>query len=87
MKILFYDTKNYDKESFNNTLKSFPEIEIEYTKSDLDPRTANLAKGFSLEMSVQRAKAYISGALAAMLDLGNGSGPLDHGFAVRGEYI
>lgn len=46
MKILFYDTKNYDKESFEETRKAFPEIEIEYTKSDLDPRTAALAAGF-----------------------------------------
>lgn len=46
MKILFYDTKSYDKRSFDEALKSFPEIEIEYTKSDLDPRTAALAKGF-----------------------------------------
>lgn len=41
---------------------------------------ANLAKGFSLAESVQRAKDYISGALAAMLDLGTGSGPLNHAF-------
>ena len=46
MKILFYDTKNYDQESFDSTLSSFPSIEIEYTKSDLDPRTAALAEGF-----------------------------------------
>lgn len=48
MKILFYDTKNYDKESFQDTLKAggFPGITIEYTKSDLDPRTAALADGF-----------------------------------------
>lgn len=46
MKILFYDTKSYDKESFQNTLKAFPDIEMEYTKSDLDPRTAALAEGF-----------------------------------------
>ena len=46
MKILFYDTKSYDKRSFDSTLKNFPQIEIEYTKSDLDPRTAALAKGF-----------------------------------------
>ncbi len=46
MKILFYDTKSYDKESFQNTLKNFPGIEIEYTKSDLDARTAALAAGF-----------------------------------------
>lgn len=44
---------------------------------------SNLAKGYSLETSVERAKAYVSGALEAMLDLGNGSGPMDHGFALR----
>ena len=47
---------------------------------------ANLAKGFSLAESVQRAKNYISGALAAMLDLGSGSGPMDHAFDLQGEY-
>lgn len=46
MKILFYDTKSYDKDSFDATLQQFPGIEIEYTKSDLDPRTAALAEGF-----------------------------------------
>lgn len=46
MKILFYDTKSYDKESFQDTLKNYPDITIEYTKSDLDPRTAALAEGF-----------------------------------------
>lgn len=47
---------------------------------------ANLAKGFTLTESVQRAKAYISGALAAMLDLGKGSGPMNHAFDLQGEY-
>lgn len=47
---------------------------------------ANLAKGYSLEESVQRAKTYISGALAAMLDLGKGSGPMHHGFALTGDF-
>ncbi|ETP71856.1 phosphomethylpyrimidine kinase [Lachnospiraceae bacterium JC7] len=47
---------------------------------------SNLAKGYDLETSVRYAKNYISGALAAMLDLGKGSGPMDHGFAVKGEY-
>ncbi len=46
MKILFYDTKNYDRESFNAVLGGYPGISIEYTKSDLDPRTAALAEGF-----------------------------------------
>ena len=47
---------------------------------------SNLAKGFSLAESVQRAKNYISGALAAMLDLGKGSGPMNHAFDLQGEY-
>ncbi len=46
MKILFYDTKSYDKDSFQESLKNFPNIAIEYTKSDLDPRTAALSEGF-----------------------------------------
>lgn len=45
MKILFYDTKNYDKSSFQDALASYPGFEIEYIKSDLDPRTAALAEG------------------------------------------
>ena len=47
---------------------------------------ANLAKGYGLEAAVERAKAYISGALAAMLDLGHGSGPMNHAFDLRSEY-
>ena len=47
---------------------------------------SNLAKGRDLETSVRYAKNYISGALAAMLDLGKGSGPMNHAFAVEGEY-
>ena len=47
---------------------------------------ANLAKGFSLTESVQRAKDYLSGALAAMLDLGKGSGPMDHAFDLQGQW-
>ena len=47
---------------------------------------SNLAKGFDLDTSVERAKKYISGALAAMLDLGKGSGPMNHGFAIQNEF-
>lgn len=47
---------------------------------------SNLAKGFALAESVQRAKEYISGALSAMLDLGSGSGPMNHAFDLRGQY-
>lgn len=47
---------------------------------------SNLAKGKSLEEAVKSAKNYISGALAAGLDLGKGSGPMDHGFDIKGSY-
>lgn len=47
---------------------------------------ANLAKGAELALAVERAKAYISGALAAMLDLGSGSGPMDHGWDIGENY-
>ncbi|MCR5128188.1 MAG: bifunctional hydroxymethylpyrimidine kinase/phosphomethylpyrimidine kinase [Lachnospiraceae bacterium] len=43
---------------------------------------SNLAKGKTMEEAVKDAKDYISGALAAMLDLGKGSGPLAHNFAI-----
>ena len=47
---------------------------------------SNLAKGYDLDTAVEKAKNYISGALAAMLDLGKGSGPMNHAFAISGEY-
>ena len=47
---------------------------------------SNLAKGSDLEWAVERAKAYLSGALSAMLDLGKGRGPMDHGFDLTGKY-
>lgn len=43
---------------------------------------SNLAKGLSLPESVKLAKDYISGALKANLNLGKGSGPLDHTFNI-----
>ena len=47
---------------------------------------SNLAKGFNLVESVNRAKEYISGALSYMLDLGKGSGPMNHAFDLTGEF-
>ena len=41
---------------------------------------SNLALGFDIEESVRRSKAYITGALGTGLDLGRGSGPLNHCF-------
>jgi hydroxymethylpyrimidine kinase/phosphomethylpyrimidine kinase len=48
---------------------------------------SNLAKGYNLVDSVRRAKNYISGALEANLNLGSGSGPLNHGYDMVSKYM
>lgn len=47
---------------------------------------ANLAKGFGLAEAVKKSKDYISGAIAAKLDLGKGPGPLQHNFDLNGRF-
>lgn len=47
---------------------------------------SNLAKGQDLLQAVKNAKDYISGALASMLDLGAGSGPMNHAFHLQGRF-
>ena len=46
MRILFFDTKSYDRASFDKQLEHYPGMEIDYLKTDLAPKTAPLAKGF-----------------------------------------
>lgn len=46
MRILFYDTKRYDKRSFDLALADFPQIEIDYLDTDLIPQTAPLGNGY-----------------------------------------
>ncbi len=46
MKILFYDAKKYDIESFDKELKNYPDIDIQYLEADISPTTAKLAKGY-----------------------------------------
>jgi hydroxymethylpyrimidine/phosphomethylpyrimidine kinase len=41
---------------------------------------SNLAKEYSIEESIKRSKYYLSKCLEQMLDLGKGSGPMDHGW-------
>ena len=48
---------------------------------------SNLAKGYNLKESIRKAKDYLSGALEAMLDLGHGSGPMQHNFNLDKEYF
>lgn len=47
---------------------------------------ANLAKGKSIEEAVRLAKKYLEGALKDGLDLGKGSGPMNHAFDIKDEY-
>ncbi len=46
MKILFYDTKSYDRIGFDALLPDYPQLEMEYTEADLTPATARLAQGY-----------------------------------------
>ncbi len=46
MKILFYDTKPYDRESFEKTMSNFPDITVDFLKTDISHRTVDLAKGY-----------------------------------------
>ena len=48
---------------------------------------SELAAGRTLPDAVEQAKAYISGALAAMLDLGKGRGPMNHLYALQGRFF
>ncbi|MFC2460741.1 MAG: bifunctional hydroxymethylpyrimidine kinase/phosphomethylpyrimidine kinase [Selenomonas noxia] len=48
---------------------------------------SNLARGIDTDTAVAQAKAYLSGALAAGLDLGHGSGPLAHTFDLKSRFI
>lgn len=46
MKILFYGTTSYDRDSFEKELKDFPEVKVEFTETNLTPLTSILAKGY-----------------------------------------
>ena len=36
-----------------------------------------------MDIAIKRSKAYLSYCLASMLDLGKGSGPMDHGCHIK----
>lgn len=46
LRILFYDTKSYDRESFEKKKGEYPQLQIDYLKTELAPSTARLAKGY-----------------------------------------
>ena len=45
MKIIFYDAKQYDIDSFEKQRKNYPDIESVYLEADLTEDTARLAEG------------------------------------------
>lgn len=57
MKILFYDARDYDKESFNAKLKDFPTVKIDYIDANLTPVTASLARGYDAVCAFVNAEA------------------------------
>lgn len=81
---LLYDGKNY--KWFNG--KRIDTNNTHGTGCTLSSAIAsNLAKGFALEDSVEKAKQYISGALADGLDLGAGSGPMNHSYDLKSAFM
>lgn len=61
MKILFYDAKSYDKESFEKQLPNYEGITIDYIESELTYRTSFLAKGYDAVC------AFVSSDLSAQV--------------------
>ena len=57
MKILFYGAASYDRESFDKELPSYPDIEIDYTDTNLNPLTATLARGYDAVCAFVNADA------------------------------
>ena len=47
MKILFYDAKPYDKDSFEQMRGAYSQVEIDYLTADISEQTARLAEGYA----------------------------------------
>jgi D-lactate dehydrogenase len=46
VKILFYDTKKYDRDSFEKILGEYPQVEVDFLEADLSVQTTSLARGY-----------------------------------------
>ena len=57
MKILFYGTASYDKDSFEKALVKYPDVKIDFTETNLDPMTAVLARGYDAVCAFVNADA------------------------------
>ena len=60
MKILFYDTKKYDRDSFEKVVTDFPETEIDYLEADRQDWQRDMMQSvlLSARMSVRRCCRY-----------------------------
>ncbi|MGN0241682.1 MAG: bifunctional hydroxymethylpyrimidine kinase/phosphomethylpyrimidine kinase [Candidatus Weimeria sp.] len=76
----------------NDSIKKYPGLHIENPNTHGTGCTlssaiaANIAKGYSLPDSVRIAKEYVTTIISAGLDLGHGSGPMDHGASIKGDF-
>ena len=57
MKILFYGTASYDRDSFTKELKSYPDVKIDFIETNLTPMTAALARGYDAVCAFVNADA------------------------------
>lgn len=77
---------------YNGSIKKYPGLHIENPNTHGTGCTlssaiaANLAKGYNLPDSIRFAKEYVTTIISAGLDLGQGSGPMDHGAAIKGDF-
>ena len=46
MKVIFFDSKTYDKESFTKELVNYPDVEVKFLRTELTVNTAELAHGY-----------------------------------------
>jgi len=69
MKILFYGTRDYDRESFTKVMGDYPDVEVEFTKTNLTWRTAILANGYDAVCAFVNANVN---AMALDILAGNG---------------
>lgn len=47
IKVLIYDAKNYDRESFNKCLKDYSNVTLDFIDTDLSLQTVELSKGYN----------------------------------------
>ena len=57
MKILFFGTASYDKDSFSKELVNYPDLKIDFTETNLTPMTAALARGYDAVCAFVNADA------------------------------